>query len=368
MQQAIQSTGSGLAEAGVSMTDQLTALGMLQQKMEAGVAGTTLNALERTAAKANQKFADMGLDVQVLNESGNLRSLPDLLAAMQAEFGKEYTSEIGSKIQEAFGSDEAVKFFKALWGQQDAFRENAKAVEAATKQGDQFTKTMAAAADANMDARLAKMQQRWGVIKEQIGNALIPVMEKWLPLLEKLGSWASRFISNHTGIAGTLAAIVGGIGLIATVTAPVITAVAALTTAIAGLGYISKKVSAERGLSGGFDSGPDAGGKKGKARGGSKGKLGKAGKGFKNVLGKGGKYIKGGGALTALVGAASIGATMFNDSTSPKEKAAEIATDVGGIGGSLAGAAAGAAIGSCCAHYRHHYWWSSGWNHRWHWG
>ena len=50
MQQAIQSMGSGLAESRIALSTQLTALGMLQQKMEAGVAGTTLNALERSAA------------------------------------------------------------------------------------------------------------------------------------------------------------------------------------------------------------------------------------------------------------------------------------------------------------------------------
>ena len=84
MQQAVQSMGSGLATAGISLADQLTGLGLLQQKMEAGQAGAILKALERSAAQAQERFADMGLAIDTLDASGNLKKLPDLLDRMFA--------------------------------------------------------------------------------------------------------------------------------------------------------------------------------------------------------------------------------------------------------------------------------------------
>lgn len=319
MQQAIQSMGSGLAESGVSLAEQFTALGMLQQKMEAGVAGTTLNALERSAGEAQTRFAKLGYAIDTLDENGNLRSLPDLLEEMQQAFGKEYTTETGSMIQKAFGSEEAVKFFKALWGQQDAFRTNAAALEEAQRQGAGFTDVMAKAMDNNMDARLQIMQQRWDVIKERLGSALIPVLERLIPWLEKMSNWVGRLVDGNGPVVTTLVAVVGGFGLLATALAPVIIAVGTLSTAVTGLGYRAKKARMQMGMGGA------AGGK---------------GKGWMGKLG--GKA----GLVGAGIGALSAGMTLMDDSLSGADKAVAISGDVGGIGGALAGAAAGAALGS----------------------
>ena len=156
--------------------------------MEAGVAGNTMSALERSAGQAQARFEKMGMAIETLDENGNL---PDLLADMQQEFGDKYTTETGTQIQQAFGSEEAVKFFKALWGQQDTFRANAKALEQTQRQGDAFTRTMAKNMDNHMDVRLQVLQQRWNVIKEKIGNALIPVLEKLMSYLEKAADWTT---------------------------------------------------------------------------------------------------------------------------------------------------------------------------------
>ncbi len=104
---------------------------------------------------------------------------------------------------------------------------------------------MAAAADTNMDAKLQKMQQRWNNIKIQIGYALVPALERLIPWLEKVAERVSRLFNNNGRFAAILMGMAGGAGLIAAVTAPVITAVASLTTTVAYLGYMSKKAAAE---------------------------------------------------------------------------------------------------------------------------
>ena len=327
MQQAIQSMGSGLAESGIALADQFTALGMLQQKMEAGVAGTTLSALERSAGQAQARFRQMGIAIDTLDANGNLRTLPDLLTDMQQEFGDQYSTEIGGQIQKAFGSEEAVKFFKALWGQQDAFRANAQALEAAQQQGAAFTRTMARHMDSNMDARLQVLQQRWDVIKEKIGSALIPVLERLTPWLEKTADWIARFVDGNGAMTTALAGLAGGIGLIAVVAAPVLTAMASLAAAVAYFGYVAKTSTAATTMAALANSG--------------------GGKGWRGVAKKAGGFAKGRlGLLGAGIGALTVGSTLMDGQLSSGEKAATVTQDVGHIGGALGGAAAGAALGS----------------------
>lgn len=335
MQQSIQSMGSGLAEAGISMTDQFTALGMLQQKMEAGVSGTALAGLERTAAQAQKRFDKLGLSISVLNDDGNLRALPDLLEEMQTAFGEDYTTEIGSTLQEGFGSEEAVKFFKGLWGQQDAFRKNALAVEAAQKRGLGHTTEMAKNMDRNMDARIVVMEQRWGVIKEKLGHAMVPVLEMLIPLIEKGVHWFDKFVEGNSSLTTGIMATIGVVGGVAVVVAPVIMAVATLSTTLAWLGLQARKANSSLAMR---DLANDIGGKgkKGKRRG-FKGRLGGMAKGLGSKVGLAG---------AATVGAFTISSTLMNDKMSVGEKAASISQDVGGIGGAAGGALLGATLGS----------------------
>ncbi|RDH91916.1 MAG: phage tail tape measure protein [endosymbiont of Seepiophila jonesi] len=344
MQQSIQSMGSGLAESGASLADQFTALGMLQQKMEAGVAGTVMSALERSAGQAQARFQKMGIDIETLDENGNLRKLPELLEDMQKTFGAKYTTQTGTQIQQAFGSGEAVKFFKALWGQQDTFRANAKALEEVQRQGTAFTRTMAKAMDSNMDARLQLMQQRWDVIKEKLGYALIPILEWAVPVLEKVANGISDMVENGGMMPKLIMGFVGAIGIVATVAAPLITAFASLATAMAWAGYMAKKYRASM-----MADGLSPGGSNGKGRRGGRGKGGnrKGGKGWRGLASKAGGFFKGkAGMLGAGLSTVAIGSTLMDSQMSAGEKAAAMTQDATAIGGAIAGAKVGAMAGA----------------------
>ena len=232
MQQAIQSMGSGLAESGVSMALQFASLGALQQKMTAGEAGTTMAALERSAAQAQARFADAGLGVRTLDEGGNMLTPDQLLQQMRQEFGDQYTTQIGAQIQQAFGSEEAVKFFKALWGQGESLKANADALEEAAMQGERYTRAMAARRDDNADARLEMLQQRWDLIQQRLGDRLIPVLEWAIPVLERVADGVDAFTAAHPGLVSAIMGAVGGIGLLAVGLAPAITGILSLAVAI----------------------------------------------------------------------------------------------------------------------------------------
>jgi hypothetical protein len=333
MQQAIQTMGSGLAASGVSLSDQLTGLGMLQQKMQSGEAGTTLKAIERSASTAQERFEKMGYAIKTLDENGNLRRLPDLLGDVQDAFGKDYSTATGAKLLEAFGSDEAVKFFKALWGQQAQFKKNSEALHQAGIQGASFTESMAKLTDANMDAKLAKMGQRWDVIQQKIGYSLVPVLERLLSVIEPIFNAMSSFIEKHQLLTTVLIGAVGVVGGVALVMGSVGIAAASLTAILGALGLSMKKRSIEaaaRGL--GSGSGAAIGGTTGKT-----GRLGAAGKFMKG---------KGLGAVAVIGGGLMLAETLSNDKATTGQKVQETAATIGGVGGMLTGASAGALIGS----------------------
>ena len=346
MQQAVESMGDGLAASGVKLSEQLAALGLLQQKMQAGVAGTTLQGIERTAAQAHEKFAKKGIDFKVLDERGNLRSLPDLLEDAQRAFGEQYTTQAGFQIQQAFGSEEAIKFFKALWGQQDAFRAAVQGLDEAGLSLDGFVTQMARLRDQNMDASLSKLEQRWSQLEEILGDALVPTLDRAMPWLEKIGGWFEWFTEKMPGTTSTLVTLVGGFGLIATIVAPVITAVTSLALAVHFLGYRAKKAAAEisLGRGGGLFS-------RGLGRGrGIGGKVGRAGSVIKDKaapwLSKL-KFLKGkGGVVGAVLGAGLTGKALLDSDLSRAEKAKEAGGWAGATGGGLLGAKLGAMGGT----------------------
>jgi len=342
MQRAIESMGSGLAAAGVPLQDQLTALGMLQQKMQASEAGVSVKAFASKAAQADAYFKKVGISISTLNDKGNVLSIPEILKQAKAAFGSQYTSKVGAVMLKAFGSEEAVRVFEGLWGQSGEFAKNSAGILADTKKGELFTQKMAKNMDNNVDARLKLLSQRWGLIQEKLGTALIPMLEKMIPIIETVGSAISSFIDRVPNAAGLIMGAVAVIGGIALVLAPVVTAVAALTGSLAFLraGLAKTRLAAERGsgAGGGFFGGGKGGGIKGFF-----GKLFSR-KGFGSAMKGAGGFLKGkGGYIGAALTAASIGSTLFSDR---KDKGTEIAKDVGGIGGALAGAAMGAAIGS----------------------
>ncbi len=362
MQQAIQSAGAAMANAGVSMESQFAALGMLQSKMEAGEAGTALKAVAANAAKADEYFREQGLGVRTLDARGNVLPLAELLGQVQREFRGMGASERGESLRQAFGSEEAVRFFDSLWGQADALRAAEADIRAAGEGGAQAVRDAVDAADeGNFDARMDKLEARWNEVGLKIGEALIPSLEAAAPMVEWLAEKISGFAEGSPVWTRILAGSVAAVGGIALVAAPVVTAVTNLGLAIALLGRHSRRSKAA--VLADAIGGPAGGAPPGKpGRGGFRGlgdKLGGLRKGgFRGLAGKVGEFgrsagpkalgmLKGkAGIAGALIGAAAIGSTLLDKKLGAGEKAAGVTKEAGGIGGAMAGAALGAALGS----------------------
>lgn len=359
MQQAIRSMGAGLAQSGVSLEDQLASLGMLQQQMTGSEAGTAMAAMARNAVVAQGRFASMGLDIRTLDASGNMLSPAELLDQVQRGFGTdEYTTEIGAQIQKAFGDEQAVRFFTALWGQHEAMEANAAALREASAEGDRFVRMMQRRRDDNIDSRMVKLEQRWNDVQLRIGDALVPVLELAAPWIETVADKVAGLIEKFPGATTVLAGVAGAGGLLALAVAPAITSIVSLSLA---LDYMRKRAAMASATLATRDIGTPGGPGRGRfgrvadkirgagkaAKGGAGGLAGKiAGFGRTGGL-KALGFVKGkAGLLGALAGGVAIGGTLLSGKLSARDKAEAVTQDAGGIGGGLAGAAAGAAIGS----------------------
>ena len=342
MQQAVESMGSGLSEAGVSLGQQLAALGMLQQKMAPGRAGTALAAVERTAADAQDQFREMGLGARILDADGNMRSPAELLDEMERVFGKEYTSRIGSQIQKAFGSEEAVLFFKALWGRAEDLEAAARAQVAAGERGSRVVEEMVERAQDNSDSRFELIEQRWLALAEEVGDAMKPQLDWMAGVMHAGMDETEAWVKRHPDASGWVATGAAATGAAAVIGGPALLAAAAGKWALDKLGMrrLTKTLR---------DPGGGPGGRA--APGGSLRDL-LRGKGWRSLPGRAWESLKGlprgtkiRGTIGAVLSAATLASTLRNDELSGKQKADAIVTDTGGIAGGLAGAKIGALAG-----------------------
>ncbi|MEM7295903.1 MAG: phage tail tape measure protein [Pseudomonadota bacterium] len=246
MQQAIETAGAGAVNLGMAMTEQLTLLGMMQQQMQAGEAGTALRAFATNAARAHMAFADMQVSaerpvrVRILDEKGQLRAMPAILADLQARYGETLDAFEAAEIKDAFGTEEAIKLINALYGQEAAVRANVAALDEAAEKGSEFTDAMARAADSNWDAAMVLMGQRMDVLKMKIGDRLLPVVERLAPKIDAIVDRAIAWVDANPGLVTGIGKVVVGVGALAAIAATVLVP---LGTLIAGFAVASHSLT-----------------------------------------------------------------------------------------------------------------------------
>jgi len=248
MQQAIESAGAGAVNLGMEMTEQLALLGMMQQTMQAGEAGTALRAFATNAAKAHAGFAELATDsanpivVRILDEGGRLRAMPDILSDLKTRYGETLDAFEAAEIKEAFGTDEAMKMINALYGQEAAVRANAQALEDAAAQGADFTEQMARAADNNWDATMVLMAQRMNVLQQMIGERLLPVVQRLIPYIDAFITKAFDWIDANPELITGIGMVVVGLGAFLAVAAPILLATSSMVAGWATISYAATRL------------------------------------------------------------------------------------------------------------------------------
>lgn len=382
MEQGIESMGAGLSLSGITMPEQLAALGKLQDSMDAGEAGAALRSMRQGAVEAHEAFRKAGLDIAVIDEAtGKLRPIASVLDGMERVFGEVLDDSEAARIKQAFGRDEALRVFEAMWAGGEELRAAARELEAATMAD---VRRRARARDDNLGGALDRIRRRRTELAERLAAALEPALLKLEPHLDRAIGWLETASKRWPDITALVMSFVGAIGLLAAPAANLVVIFDFLKRVIRQLGFGSLQTAGE--LQGAGGRGPVARrGRVGRIRGlgrkvadrakdlpsrikglggGLMGRVGELGKGLagrigeivkgvpgllrgKGLAGRALGLLKGkAGLLSAGIGALSIGSTLLDDKLSGREKAAEITEDAGGIGGALAGGALGAAIGT----------------------
>lgn len=230
MAQSIQTLGASATTANVPLEEQLAILGMLQATMGGAEAGTKYKAFLRSAAKGGE-----ALGLSFLDANNQLLSMPEILDKLRGKFGETMDAAEKMELQKAFGDTEAVALIDLMYSKTGDLQDNILNLYDAMGQGTGVAEQMASAMQETEPEKFERLTQRIQNVKESIGNSLLPtindLMSKGETVLTKVGSWIEKnqelvriimlvvlAVGGFLTIAGTVIAVVSGVGLVITKT------------------------------------------------------------------------------------------------------------------------------------------------------
>ena len=228
MASAIQTLGASATTSNVPLEEQLSILGMLQATMSGSEAGTKYKAFLRSATKGGE-----ALGLSFTDANNQLLSMPEILDLLRGKFGETMDAAEKMELQKAFGDTEAVALIDLLYSKTDDLQGNILYMYDALGSGTGVAREMANAINETEPERFERLTQRIQNVKESIGNSLLPTVNDLMSagetVLTKVGSWIEEnqelvrvimlvvlAIGGFLTIAGTVAAVVGGVGLVIT--------------------------------------------------------------------------------------------------------------------------------------------------------
>lgn len=177
MQAAMQGLGATAAGMGVKLEEQMAVLGMLQNTMLPGVAGTSYRAF---LSSVGEGFSKLGLSAK--NAQGQIKSMPELLEAMNKKYSKAFVIDraTGNKvlkldarneIKKALGSEEAVAALENLLPKMGELKTSISEMGAANLSGTaEALNKMANINQDNLSHQLERTSEVWKSLKTSLGQ------------------------------------------------------------------------------------------------------------------------------------------------------------------------------------------------------
>ena len=153
------------------------------------------------------------------------QSLLQLATDISAATGKDL-SAVTEALSKAYGGN-----LTALQRLDPSLRDLIKSGATFDEVGQQLTATFGgAAANAvnTAQGQFKNMQIRIGELQESIGALIVPIAEKFLPILQRVAT----FVENNTKLIVTLASVIGGLAVAVIAVNAAMTAYAAITKAV----------------------------------------------------------------------------------------------------------------------------------------
>ena len=134
--------------------------------------------------------------------TGKLRPIASVLDSMERVFGEVLDDSEAARIKQAFGRDQAVRVFEAMWAGGKELRAAARELEAATMAD---VRRRARARDDNLGGALDRIRRRRTELAERLAAALEPALRRLEPHLDRairlagdrLGALAGHDRGNH---------------------------------------------------------------------------------------------------------------------------------------------------------------------------
>jgi TP901 family phage tail tape measure protein len=251
MSDALKNLGATGAAAGISMQEQFAVLGQLQDVMPGAEAGTQYKAFLLNIGKGAEE-----LGINVTDASGRLKSLPDILTAIQKKFPDLTNAAAQMKLKEAMGSEEAYRFILQMATGAERLSGNIKGLSGAWTEGSAGAVRMAEAM--NVDPYVLLTQQI-SVLMAEIGLLAANVFAPFVKMVSDLVLGLRTWINENKELSQVLVyvtAFVGGLsialGVATGIAAGAAFAYLAISGALAGIAAQGGVIAIIKGLSAAF--------------------------------------------------------------------------------------------------------------------
>jgi TP901 family phage tail tape measure protein len=246
MNQAMQSLGATASSLKVSFEEQSTVLGMLQNTMKEGVAGTSYRAFLSNISKG---MNELGLSAK--DSQGKLKSMPELLKSIQSVVGNDIDPDELEKLTKAF-TIEGAQLVTALLPKYSQLKTDIIQIKEANKNGN--WDDMKKAASINMDnlsGQLDRASSGWGALKSMISSGFNegPLKSIVKGLADMIGGFVG-FLEKHPAVKTFFATLVFGGAVVLTLGGLILTLTGILgmyaaikkTTIISEIAHNAQKV------------------------------------------------------------------------------------------------------------------------------
>lgn len=250
MASAISVLGATATNNRVSMEEQLAILGQLQTTMSGSEAATKYKAFLNGAANAGTKLRRSFID-----GNGDLLSTTRILEKLHKKYGRTIDAMEKQELKEAFGTDEAVAMIDLLYNNVDVLKGGIDDLSVSMKKGVSVTKEMASAINSTPEQKFKVIQQQIHNNVEELGNALLPIVNDVLTKVgELVAKWSAWITENRAtvetivrmaAVLGPLLIILGSaIGIIIGVSNAIIKVKTAFTIAQGAMAIMKAKWAA----------------------------------------------------------------------------------------------------------------------------
>lgn len=215
MAAAISNIGAVASSAGRPMEEQLAIMGQLQMTMSGEEAGVLYKNFILNAVDAGKK-----LGLEFVNAEGRMKSVSEILRLIMQKYPDLQQAQAQTDIQEAFGSDRAIRFVLQASQGIEKLDENIQLIRKSMLEGTKITTAMAEKVNQGPNEQFAILRQRVLIIARILGKSLTPafkrvtdVLGNFALALQRVATVAPRSLQILMAVAaaGTTLLILGGI-------------------------------------------------------------------------------------------------------------------------------------------------------------